>query len=282
MDHLAKELAAAVSDWDAKGWPRPTTVLVSGSGLAIDLGSEVLASGAIQELLPFAAHGIVGHPMEFQLLSTPSGVVLYYRGRVHGYQGLSAAQTVFPVRLGALLGAKVLIMTNASGGVDPSLRPGDLVLLRDHLNLMGKNPLEGEPPNAWGPRFPDMSRAYDRELRARLHVHAQAASIELQDGIYAGVSGPSYETPAEVRMLGTLGATLVGMSTVLEVIAANHMGLRCAVVSVVSNLGAGLLDVPLDHEEVLVAGREAANKLQSLFLRVLADDKLHRSASAAD
>lgn len=278
MNHLVKELDAAVSDWDARGWPRPTTVLVSGSGLAIDLGSEVLASGAIQELLPFSAHGIVGHPMEFQLLSTPHGAVLYYRGRVHGYQGLTAAQTVFLVRLGALLGAKVLIMTNAAGGIDPSLRPGDLVLLRDHLNLMGKNPLEGDPPSDWGPRFPDMSSAYDRDLRTLLHVNAQAASIGLHDGVYAGVSGPSYETPAEVRMLGTLGATLVGMSTVLEVIAANHMGMRCAVVSVVSNLGAGLLDVPLDHEEVLIAGREAGGKLQSLFSRVLADENLHRSS----
>ena len=271
MDHLVSELETAVSDWDSRGWSRPNTILVSGSGLAIDLDAEVLARGQIQDLLPFSAHGIIGHPMEMLLLKSPSGVTLYYRGRVHGYQGLTAAQTVFAVRLGALLGAENLIMTNAAGAIDASRRPGDLVLLSDHINLMGKNPLEGEPPSAWGPRFPDMTEAYDRELANRFLGYSEEESVPLVRGVYAGVSGPSYETPAEVRMLGGMGANLVGMSTVLEVIAASHMGVRCAVISVVSNLGAGLLDVPLDHEEVLVAGREAGGKLQTLFSRFLAD-----------
>ncbi len=274
MNHLVAELQSAVDSWRAKGRALPQTILVSGSGLAIDLEAEVLAQGELQELLPFPAHGIVGHPMEFQLLRTGSGVVLYYRGRVHGYQGLTAAQTVFLTRFGALLGARNLIMTNAAGAVDPQHQPGDLVLLEDHLNLMGKNPLEGDPPPEWGPRFPDMTVAYSRRLRKLLRHHADQRQVPLAEGIYAGMAGPSYETPAEVRMLATLGATVVGMSTVLEVIAANHLGLECAVVSVVSNLGAGLLDVPLDHEEVLEAGRSAAARLQTLFGAVLGDADL--------
>jgi len=169
--------------------------------------------------------------------------------------------------LAALLGAEVLIMTNAAGGLDPQCHPGQLTVVRDHINLSGRNPLRGEPPAGWGPRFPDMTNAYDPGLRGQL-----LDTIELGEGVYAGLAGPSYETPAEIRMLRTIGADLVGMSTVLEVIAARHMGMRCAVLSLITNLAAGVSDEPLDHEEVLEFGRAAANDVQRLLKRVLAAD----------
>jgi purine-nucleoside phosphorylase len=269
MDHLVAELQRGIARYDSWGWPRPDVTLVSGSGLAVDLPFESSGRRPLNDLLPWRAHGIVGHPMEVELLTTPRGRrILYYRGRLHGYQGYTAAQVVYPIRLARLLGAGELVMTNAAGAVDASYPPGSLVLLADHLNLMGKNPLEGEPPAEWGPRFPDMVRAHDPGLRERIRAAARELDLELLEGVYAGLAGPSYETPAEVRMLGTLGAHVVGMSTVLEVIAAHHMGMRCAVVSTVANLGAGLSGEVLQHDEVLEIGRETGGKLRKLFVRL--------------
>jgi purine-nucleoside phosphorylase len=206
--------------------------------------------------------------------------VAYLRGRLHAYQGYTAAQTVFPVRLLALLGVETLLLTNAAGAVTSRLTAGDLVLIADHLNLTGNSPLRGDPPAEWGPRFPDLTQAYDPRLRALLGEHAQRLGIELREGVYAGLPGPSYETPAEVRMLRTLGADVVGMSTVLEVIAARHMGVRCAAISLAANLGAGMVPEPLDHEEVLAAGRQAAGRLQQLFASVLTDPALVGAGAA--
>jgi purine-nucleoside phosphorylase len=169
---------------------------------------------------------------------------------------------------------QTLLLTNAAGAVTSRLTAGDLVLVADHLNLTGLNPLRGEPPAEWGPRFPDLTNAYDSGLRALLERHAAALGIDLREGVYAGLAGPSYETPAEVRMLRALGADVVGMSTVLEVIAARHMGVRCACISLAANLGAGMLPEPLDHQEVLAAGRAAAARLQRLFTAVLPDGEL--------
>ena len=273
MDHLVDELARSMDRYDSWGWGRPDVTLVSGSGLAIDLPFESSGRRPLTDLLPWPARGIVGHPMEVELLTSPTGArILYYRGRVHGYQAYTAAQVVYPVRLSRLLGSKVLLMTNAAGAVDPAFPPGSLVLVEDHLNLTGRNPLEGSPPEAWGVRFPDMVRAYDPGLRKAIRAAAAGLDLELREGVYAGLAGPSYETPAEVRMLGILGADVVGMSTVLEVIAAHHMGMRCAVVSTVSNLGAGLSGESLDHEEVLEIGRETGGKLRRLFERVLGEE----------
>lgn len=271
MHETVAQLEAAVERWHQQGWPAPLVHVVSGSGLAVDLPGEVLHRTTLDDAVPFAVHGIVGHPLEVQILRLASGrAVVYQKGRVHSYQGFDAHQTVFMVRLTALLGCRRLFMTNAAGALDPALRPGDLVFLRDHLNLMGLNPLRGELPAAWGPQFPDMGGAYDPGLREVARRAARRLRLRAGEGVYAGVAGPSYETPAEVRMMRTLGADVVGMSTVLEVIAARHMGVACLCLSLVSNLAAGVGgDGPLDHQEVLEAGREASRGVQRLLAALL-------------
>lgn len=274
-DSLTESHKSAVERYDMLGWPRPEVVLVSGSGLGVDVGERTHGPLQLEFLLPFGTHAIEGHAHQVEVFEpVPGRSVLYYKGRIHSYQGYDANETVFPVRLGALLGAKVLVMTNATGGLRTHYRPGDLVLIRDHLNLTGMTPLRGQLPPEWGPRFPDMTAAYDARLRDLARRTAQDLGIPLEEGVYAGLSGPSYETPAEVKMLQVLGGDVAGMSTVLEVIAARHMGMRCLCISMVSNPGAGLSDAPVTHEEVLEAGQGAAEKLRRLLGAVLRDPEL--------
>lgn len=178
------------------------------------------------------------------------------------------------MRLAALLGARTLLMTNAAGGIRPEWPAGTLVAISDHLNLSGRNPLYGEPPAEWGPRFPDLVGAYDPDLRELARETAAALGLGLEEGVYAGLAGPSYETPAEIRMLRAMGADLAGMSTVLEIIAARHLGVRCLAFSLVSNPAAGVTDDPLDHDDVLRVGREAAERLQKLLRALLVSDRL--------
>lgn len=276
MDGMVSELARAVALWDQGGWPRPRVMIVSGSGLAVDLGDPGTYRRPMGDLLPFAPSHVIGHPHAFDLLRTESDrPILYQRGRLHSYQGYDGHQVAFSVRLGALLGVKTLILSNAAGGMYDGVRAGDLVLVRDHINLIGLNPLRGELPAEWGPHFPDLSNAYDRELRRLARQEADALGIDLTEGVYAAVAGPSYETPAEVRMLRGLGADLVGMSTVLEVIAARHMGLRCLCLSLVSNPAAGLVDEPLVHTEVLAAAEEASDRLRRLLTRLIDRPELY-------
>lgn len=265
-DDLVTPLKEAVDRWNGLGWEHPAVAVVSGSGLAVDLGERIHGPVSLEYFLPFSCHAVEGHPHEVDvLLPRPDRPVLYYRGRLHSYQGYSGYETVFPVRLAVLLGIKVLILTNATGGLQPHHRPGDLVLINDHINLTGLNPLRGQLPSEWGPRFPDMSGAYDSALRDLTHQLADELGVPLSDGVYAGLAGPTYETPAEVRMLRTLGADVTGMSTVLEVIAARHMGVRCLGLSMVSNPAAGLSDEPIVHEDVLAAGAKAAGNVQKLL-----------------
>ncbi len=271
------DLEAAVEAWKRLGWPAPGAMLVSGSGLAVDF-EEGPPSVPLGELLPFHVHAVEGHPHAVELLfADGERPVLYQKGRLHSYQGYDAHQTVLAVRLGARLGARTLVMTNAAGGLRATQQPGDLVLIRDHLNLTGLNPLRGEPPADWGPRFPDMVNAYDPALRELARREAGALGLELSEGVYAGLAGPSYETPAEVAMLQTLGADLAGMSTVLEVIAARHLGMRCLCMSLVSNLAAGVTDEPLDHADVLAAGQAAAATVKKLLAALLASPELTQS-----
>jgi purine-nucleoside phosphorylase len=259
MKEILGGLERAVSRWDELGWPRPKVVVVSGSGLAVDLGTAKHRL-PLSEWLSFDVHEVAGHPHETELLlPRPERPVLYQKGRLHSYQGYSAHQTVFAIRLGALLGARVLVMTNAAGGLHPAQTPGDLVLIRDHLNLIGLNPLRGDLPREWGPRFPDLSRAYDPDLRTLASSLGERLGIELSEGVYAAVPGPSYETPAEVRMLRT---------------AAKQMGLRCLCLSLVTNLGSGVVDEPMDHDDVLKMSRASAGRIKRLLTDLLEDDRL--------
>ena len=269
------DLERGVAEWQGRGWPAPDVMVVAGSGLGVSLGEPAYGPLALSELLPFPAHTVVGHAHQVEILEPAAGRhVAYFRGRLHYYQGYDPNQVVYTVRLAALLGVKVLILTNASGGVNESFRPGELKRITDHLNLTGVNPLRGELPEEWGPRFPDMTEAYDKKLGDLVARHAEQVGVDLGEGVYAALTGPTYETPAEVRMLRTLGADLTGMSTVLENIAARHMGVKVVGISLVSNPAAGVADGPLDHQEVLDAGRAAAGDVAKLLKAVLADPGL--------
>jgi purine-nucleoside phosphorylase len=190
-------------------------------------------------------------------------------GRAHLYEGYTAQQVAYPIRELAWRGVTSLVVTNAAGGVNLSYKPGDLVLISDHINLMGVNPLTGPNDEAFGPRFPDMSEAYSCEYRKIAKQAAARLGITLNEGVYAGVSGPSYETPAEIRFLRTAGADLVGMSTVPEVIAASHMGIKVLGISCVTNMAAGILPQKLTHSEVMETGERVKDTLAALLRTVL-------------
>jgi purine-nucleoside phosphorylase len=187
------------------------------------------------------------------------------QGRVHLYEGYSAKEVVFPVRVFARMGVKAVILTNAAGGIKREFVQGRLVVIKDHINLQGVNPLSGPNDERFGERFPDMSVAYDRRFREIAVGEGNRLGIGMYEGVYAGLSGPSYETPAEIRYLRTIGADLVGMSTVPEVIAARHSGMRVLGISCVTNAAAGILDKPLDSKEVL----ETAARVKGQFIAVL-------------
>jgi purine-nucleoside phosphorylase len=204
---------------------------------------------------------------------SPVGVLA---GRVHAYEGYSARKVTFPVRVLAAIGIKTLVITNAAGAVNQAFRPGDLMVMTDHLNLTGKNPLVGPEEPDLGPRFPDMSEAYTPELIKVCEKAALGIGLNLRKGVYAGLLGPSFETPAEIRMLRTLGADAVGMSTVLEVIAANHGGMSVLGISCMTNMAAGILKNKLDHREVMETGARVRGVFAELLREVL--PKLNKCA----
>ncbi len=245
---------------------RVRALLVAGSGITLAIpGWEVSAEVPLAEVVDFPLQELEGHRQSMSLWRRGDETLLVMNGRLHLYQGYRPEQVVAPVRIAALLGAEVLVATNSTGALDPGLAPGSVVVVSDHLNLQASNPLVGPWGEEFGPRFPDMSSAYDPELR-RLAVEAAAeAGFAVSEGIYAAVLGPSFETPAEVRMLRALGATVVGMSTVPEVIAARHMGLRVLALSLAANPAAGLVDAPLSHQEVMAAGARAAERMAVLL-----------------
>ena len=191
--------------------------------------------------------------------------VVAMQGRVHLYEGYSAAQVAFPTRVLGRMGVEALILTNAAGGINLEYRQGALVVISDHINLQGQNPLLGENDERLGPRFPDMTQAYYRPYRAKAREAARQLGKTIYEGVYAALAGPSYETPAEIRYLRTIGADLVGMSTVPEVIAARHMGMRVLAISCVTNMAAGILDKPLDHLEVLETGARVQGDFVALL-----------------
>ena len=246
------------------GKRRPRVAIVLGSGLGF-LGEEVQDAVRIPyaDIPGFPQPGVVGHKGEL-VAGTLEGVsVLVQSGRFHLYEGHSPATAALPVRVFAQLGVTTLVATNAAGGVRPNLRPPALMLITDHINLTGSNPLVG-PALAGDQRFPDMTVAYDAELRALAQTAAREQGIALEEGVYCALLGPSYETPAEIRMLQRLGVDAVGMSTVPEVIAARARGMRCVAFSIITNAAAGL-GAPLDHKEVLEMGARVATQLGGLI-----------------
>jgi len=276
MKRHLEQLDTACRAWEERGWPAPDLLLVSGSGLAVDLIGAAKHQAGLKEVVPFQVRGVAGHPLEFQILEPiPGKFVAYQRGRLHSYQGYDANETVFVVRLAALLGAKRLVMSNAAGGVRPDQKPGEIAIIRDHINLTGLNPLTGALPTEWGPQFPDMLNAYDRELRELAARVAAELDVGFSSAVYAAFAGPSFETAAEIEMARTLGADLVGMSTVLEVIAARQMGVRCLCFSLISNLAAGVTNEPVDHLEVLEASAAAAGRIGRLLTGLLTSNQLY-------
>jgi purine-nucleoside phosphorylase len=240
----------------------PETALVLGSGLGGLVDAMVVAGRAPYAELGLPGSTVAGHASELVVGELGGHRIATLAGRVHLYEGRSPAEVVRYVRVLHRWGVRRLVITNSVGGITAGMDPGVLVVVTDHVNFQGRNPLYGD---AYGTRFPDMSRAYDPELRARLHAAAAAARVPVRDGVLAAMLGPSYETPAEIRMLARLGVDVVGMSTVPEVIAAAEVGLRCAVVSLVSNHAAGISLTPLTHEEVTAAAREAGARFAALL-----------------
>lgn len=250
---------------------RPTMGLALGSGLgglADILDLEVaIPFGELPGWPPATAPGHAGRLLVGRLAGVPAVI---QQGRFHLYEGHSAGFVVGPVLLMGRLGADTLLLTNAAGGVNPAYAAGTLMAIADHLNLTGRHPLIGPNAAEIGPRFPDMTEVWDATLRARLHEAAAAEGVDLEEGVYACLTGPSYETPAEVRMLRGLGADAVGMSTALEAIAARWAGLRVCGVSLVTNPGAGLSGAQLSHSEVLAAAEAAGPRLARVIARFVA------------
>ena len=245
---------------------RPKTGLILGSGLGdfCDL-LENVTEVPFSDIPDFPVATVAGHTGAF-LFGTYQGTpVAVLRGRIHCYEGYTPQEVVMPVRLMAMLGVKTVILTNAAGGVNKAYKPGALMLLEDHINFCGANPLTGPNLDQLGPRFPDMSDVYCRQLRERVQELALAEQIPLEQGIYLMYGGPSYETPAEIRAFRTLGADAVGMSTVPEAIAANHCGMHVLGISCITNMAAGILPQKLCHAEVV----EAAALAKPRFIRLL-------------
>jgi purine-nucleoside phosphorylase len=241
-------------------------LLVAGSGLDLEVpGWQAADEIDLGEVLPFTLHELMGHRQTVTLWRRDDESLMVLNGRFHLYQGYRPEEVVAPVRLAGLLGAETMIATNATGSLDPEIQPGSIVVVSDHVNLQGSNPLVGEWGTEFGPQFPDMSEAYDPELRRLARSAAEEAGFQVHEGVYIALLGPSFETPAEIRMVRAAGGTVVGMSTVPEVIAARHMGMKVLVLSFAANPAAGLVDRPLTHTEVLEEGEKAAAKLATLM-----------------
>ncbi len=249
---------------------RPKIGLVLGSGLGAFADSLAQATKVPYSEIPsFPQSTAIGHAGRLVVGKAGSVPVAAMQGRVHQYEGYSAQQVAFPIRVFARMGIKAVILTNAAGGISLGYSQGALVLIRDHINLQGANPLVGPNDDRFGVRFPDMTHAYCREYRQIAREEATKLHIEFHEGVYAALLGPSYETPSEIEYLRRIGADLVGMSTVAEVIAARHMGLDVLAISCVTNMAAGILDQPLSHAEVMETGERVKSTFEALLSAVL-------------
>ena len=248
----------------------PHTALVLGSGLG-GFGEQISLEAAVPyaELPGFPISTVPGHQGRFLFGYVEEEPVVVMQGRVHYYEGYSMEEVVLPLRVMAALGARRLVLTNAAGGIDPAFHPGDLMVLTDHIASFVPSPLIGPNVDALGPRFPDMTEVYSLRLREKLHAAGKKLGIPLQEGIYLQTTGPQYETPAEIRLYRSLGASAVGMSTACEAIAARHLGLEVCGISCITNLAAGLGGKPLSHQEVQETADQAAQRFQSLVWELL-------------
>ena len=249
---------------------RPRIGLVLGSGLGAFADELVDATRIRYAQIPTFPHSTaIGHAGQLVIGKAGEVPVAVMQGRVHLYEGYAASEVAFPVRVLGRMGVHAVILTNAAGGINLEYGQGALVMIRDHINLQGQNPLVGANDERLGPRFPDMSYTYAKRYREIALEEAKKLSIPPREGVYVALLGPSYETPAEIRYLRTIGADLVGMSTVPEAIAARHMGMNVLAISCVTNMAAGILDQPLAHEEVLETGRRVMGHFIALLWAVL-------------
>ncbi|MVP00107.1 purine-nucleoside phosphorylase [Paenibacillus lutrae] len=249
---------------------RPTIGLILGSGLGVlaDLIEDAVVV-AYKDIPHFPVSTVEGHAGELVAGRIKGREVVMMKGRFHQYEGYGAETVAFPVRVMKALGVSTLIVTNAAGGVNTSYEVGDLMVIQDHINFMFRNPLIGPNDDELGLRFPDMSEAYSRRLGKLAHGVAEKQNFSLREGVYLGLLGPTYETPAEIRMIRTLGADAVGMSTVPEVIVARHAGMEVLGFSCISNMAAGILDQPLSHQEVMETTERVKPKFLKLILGII-------------
>ena len=266
MNPVYEKLLRCLESVKAKTDFVPDVAVVLGSGLGnyteeMQVAAEIPYSG----IEGFPVSTVPGHAGKFVFGYVGDVKVVCMKGRVHYYEGYDISDVVLPVRLMKMMGAKLLLLTNASGGINPSFGAGDFMLMKDHISIFAPNPLIGENIDELGVRFPDMSHVYDEDLQQIVRDTAAEMDIDLKEGIYVQLTGPSFESPAEIRMLGAMGADVVGMSTVVEAIAANHMGMKICGISFVSNPAAGISKNPLTHEEVQEAADKAAPVLRKLL-----------------
>lgn len=249
---------------------QPEIALVLGSGLGA-FANEIENRVAVPyETIPnFVRSTVEGHAGQLVLGEISNVPVIIQQGRFHYYEGYSLEEVTFPMRVFNLLGVKTVVLTNAAGSINTDFKPGSLMLISDHINLIGDNPLRGRNDERFGPRFPDMTEVYSLELQEMIMEEAKAINSALRRGVYCALSGPSYETPAEIRMLRSLGADVVGMSTVPEAIVARHQNMRVAAISCVSNLAAGIGEEKINHEEVMETGARVAQIFKELLKRAV-------------
>ncbi|MBP5309146.1 MAG: purine-nucleoside phosphorylase [Lachnospiraceae bacterium] len=266
MNPIYEKLQKCLESVRAKTDFVPKVAIVLGSGLG-DYANDIKVECEIDyhDIEGFPVSTVPGHAGKFIFGYVGDVPVVCMKGRVHYYEGYPISDVVLPTRLMKLMGAQVLFLTNASGGLNTSFCAGDFMMLTDHIACFAPNPLIGANIDELGTRFPDMSHVYDKDLRDIIESTAKENNIKLQKGVYAQLTGPSFESPAEIRMLRTLGVDAVGMSTVVEAIAANHMGMKICCISCVCNLAAGMTDNPLTHDEVQAAANEAAPKFKKLL-----------------
>ena len=267
---LLNNIKTAVEFIQKKSKYTPEIGLILGSGLGSLADSIEDAEYYDYSSLPnFPVSTVEGHAGRLVIGKLKGKIVVAMQGRFHFYEGYSMTDVTFPVRVMKLLGVKTLVVTNAAGAVNTSFSPGDLMIITDHINLSGSNPLIGRNLDSFGVRFPDMSEAYNKNLGSLVKDVASSQGLDIKEGVYAMMSGPTYETPAEIRMVRVMGADAVGMSTVPEVIIAKHSGMNVIGISCLTNMAAGILDQPLNHEEVIETSNMAKNNFINLMTSLI-------------